>query len=222
MMGLIGKKIGMTQVFKDDGTCIPVTAIKVGPCTVVEKKNKDKHGYDAVKIGFEDVKESKLTKPQLGVFEKLKEELKENNSDKEVSAKKFLREFKISSKDVESYDLGQDLTVDMFEEIKYVDISGKTKGKGFQGVIKRYNQGRGRMTHGSKFHREPGSIGQCEFPGKVFKNTKMPGQMGTNKITVQNLEVVQIMKEDNVLLVKGSVPGGKNQLLLIKKSKKKN
>lgn len=219
-MGLIGRKIGMTQIFDDKGKQIPVTAIKVGPCTVLEIKSKDIHGYTAVKLGFEDVKESRLISPERGYFDHLNRVLKEKNIDRTISPKKVVREFRIEEKDL-AMAQGEDMTVDWFENIKFVDIVGKTKGKGFQGMVKRHNAGRGRMTHGSKFHRSMGGTAMREQPGRVHPGKRMPGQLGDTKITVQNLEIVKILKDDNILLVKGAVPGAKNNLVLIKKSIKK-
>lgn len=221
MLGLIGKKIGMTQIFDQNGNVIPVTAIQVGPCTVLEVKEKEKNGYNALKLGFEDIKEQKINKPQSGYFERLNEIVKEINKDIKISPKKYIREFKLAAGE-NKYSIGEDLTVEFFENVKFVDVSGKSKGKGFAGVIKRYNEGRGRMSHGSKFHRAPGSTGQCVSPSRVHKNRKMPGHLGNEKVTVQNLEVVKVIKEKNILLVKGAIPGTKNSLVIVKKAVKKS
>lgn len=221
MLGLIGKKLGMTQIFDQSGNVIPVTAIKLGPCTVLEVKEKEKNGYDALKLGFEDIKEKKLNKPQLGYFKRINEMIKDLNKNIKISPKKYIREFKLAAGE-NKYSIGDDLTVEIFENVKFVDVSGKSKGKGFAGVIKRFNEGRGRMSHGSKFHRAPGSTGQCVSPSKVHKNRKMPGHMGNTRVTVQNLEVVKVIKEKNILLVKGAVPGSKNSLVIVKKAVKKS
>ncbi len=220
MMGLIGRKIGMTEIFDDSGKQIPVTVIKVGPCTVLEIKNKDTHGYNAIKLGFEDIKENKLNSPLRGYFEALNNKLKEQNIDTKITPKAIIREFKVSDNEL-SINVGDDLDVSIFENIKYVDVVGKTKGRGFTGMVKRHNANRGRMTHGSKFHRGMGGTAMREHPGRVFPFKKMPGHYGNEQVTVQNLQIVKVLKEDNIILVKGAVPGGKNNLVLVKKSLKK-
>ncbi|HHW49325.1 MAG TPA: 50S ribosomal protein L3 [Clostridiaceae bacterium] len=205
---ILGKKIGMTQIFKEDGAVVPVTVIEAGPCTVVQKKTPENDGYSAVKVGFEDVKEKKLNKPERGIF------LKAN-----VPPKKYLREFRVD--ELEKFEVGQNITVsDMFEAGDKVDVSGISKGKGFQGVIKRFGQSRGRMSHGSKYHRRVGSMSANTNPARVFKGKKLPGHMGAEKVTVQNLEVVRVDGERNLLLVKGAVPGVKGGLLVIKEAVK--
>ena len=204
---LIGKKIGMTQIFDEKGRVIPVTAIEVGLCTVTQVKTADQDGYTAVQLGFQDVKESKLTKPELGKFTKAK-----------LQPKKYLREFRLDS--VEGIKVGDELKADVFQAGDKVDIQGTSKGKGFQGVIKRHGQSRGPMGHGSMYHRRPGSMGPTSTPGRVFKGKNLPGHMGVETVTIQNLEVVKVDLDKNVILVKGSVPGAKKSILKIKSSVK--
>ena len=204
---LIGKKIGMTQIFDEKGRVIPVTAIEVGPCTVTQVKTADQDGYTAVQLGFQDVKESKLTKPELGKFTKAK-----------LQPKKYLREFRLDS--VEGIKVGDELKADVFQAGDKVDIQGTSKGKGFQGVIKRHGQSRGPMGHGSMYHRRPGSMGPTSTPGRVFKGKKLPGHMGRVTVTIQNLDVVKVDLDKNVILVKGSVPGPKGAILKIKSAVK--
>ena len=204
---LIGKKIGMTQIFDEKGRVIPVTAIEVGPCTVTQVKTADQDGYTAVQLGFQDVKESKLTKPELGKFTKAK-----------LQPKKYLREFRLDS--VEGIKVGDELKADVFQAGDKVDIQGTSKGKGFQGVIKRHGQSRGPMGHGSMYHRRPGSMGPTSTPGRVFKGKKLPGPMGRVTVTIQNLDVVKVDLDKNVILVKGSVPGAKGAILKIKSAVK--
>ena len=202
---LIGRKVGMTQIFDEKGQIIPVTAIEVGPCTVVQIKTVDQDGYDAVKLGFGEVKEKKLNKPQLGQFRKSK-----------LTPKKYLREFRLDS--IEGLKVGDELKADVFEVGDKVDIQGTSKGKGFQGVIKRHGQHRGPMGHGSMYHRRPGSMGSTSTPGRVYPGKKLPGHMGVETVTIQNLEVVKVDLDKNVILVKGSVPGAKKSILKIKSS----
>ncbi len=204
---LIGKKVGMTQIFDEKGAVIPVTVIEAGPCTVVQVKNTDTDGYNAIQLGFGSVKEKKLNKPLKGSFKKAN-----------IEPKKHLREFRLDS--VENITVGSELKADVFEAGEKVDIQGTTKGKGFQGVIKRHGQHRGPMGHGSMYHRRPGSMGPTSTPGRVFKGKKLPGHMGVDTVTIQNLEVVRVDLDKNVLLVKGSVPGNKGAILKIKKSVK--
>ena len=203
---ILGKKIGMTQIFDEKGKVIPVTAIEVGPCTVVQIKTVDNDGYQAVKLGFGEVKESKLTKPKKGEFKKAS-----------LTPKKHLREFRL---DEISYNVGDEIKADIFAAGDSVDITGTSKGKGFQGVIKRHGQSRGPMGHGSMYHRRPGSMGPTSTPGRVFKGKKLPGHMGSQTITIQNLEVVRVDLDKNVILVKGSVPGAKGAILKLKTSVK--
>ncbi len=201
---MLGKKIGMTQIFDEAGKVTPVTVVQAGPCTVVQKKTVDDHGYEAIQVGFEDVESKRLNKPEKGYFDKVK-----------LSPKKILREFRVT--DTSKYELGQEIKLEeMFEKGDKIDVSGVSKGKGFQGSIKRHNQSRGRKTHGSHFHRSPGSMGACSYPGKVFKGKKLPGHMGAEKVSVQNLNVVGVDLENRLLLVKGALPGPKGTLLTIK------
>ena len=204
---IIGKKIGMTQIFDETGKVIPVTAIEAGPCVVAQVKNVETDGYDAIQLGFGEIKESKVNKPIKGHFAKAK-----------LTPKKYLREFRLDS--IEGIKVGDELKADTFEKGDKVDIQGISKGKGFQGVIKRHGQSRGPMGHGSMYHRRPGSMGSTSTPGRVFKGKKLPGHMGRNTITIQNLEVVRVDLDKNVILVKGSVPGANGSILKIKSSVK--
>ena len=205
--GLIGRKVGMTQIFDEEGKVIPVTAIEVGPCTVTQIKTVEQDGYTAVQLGFGDVKERKLNKPELGHLSKNK-----------LAPKKYLREFRLDS--VEGMKVGDELKADVFAAGDKVDIQGTSKGKGFQGVIKRHGQSRGPMGHGSMYHRRPGSMGPTSTPGRVFPGKNLPGHMGVETVTIQNLEVVKVDLDKNVILVKGSVPGAKGAILKIKSSVK--
>ena len=204
---LIGKKVGMTQIFDSEGKVIPVTVIEVGPCTVTQIKTVEQDGYQAVQLGFGDVKEKKLTRPELGKFTKTK-----------LTPKKYLREFRLDS--IEGISVGDELKADVFQEGDKVDIQGTSKGKGFQGVIKRHGQSRGPMGHGSMYHRRPGSMGPTSTPGRVFPGKKLPGHMGALTVTIQNLEVIKVDLDKNAILVKGSVPGTKGAILKIKSSVK--
>ena len=199
---ILGRKVGMTQIFDEKGRVVPVTVIEAGPCTVAQVKTVETDGYQAVQLGFGDVKESKLTKPEMGHFAKAK-----------LAPKKHLREFRMSEV---SYNVGDEIKADVFTAGEMVDIQGKTKGKGFQGVIKRHGQHRGPMGHGSMYHRRPGSMGPTSTPGRVFKGKKLPGHMGAQTVTIQNLEVVKVDLDKHVILVKGSVPGAKGAILKIK------
>lgn len=211
MEGLIGKKLGMTQIFKEDGTCIPVTVIKLGPCYVLQKKTTDKDGYAALKLGFDETKENKINKPQKGLYKKAK-----------VAPLKIEREFKFRGEKFNIHNVGDVINInDVFVENEYVDVTGTTKGKGFQGVVKRHGFGGGAMTHGSKFHREHGSMSANTFPGRIYPGVKQAGRMGGDIVTMQNLVVAKIDKENALLLVKGAVPGKKDSYVLVKKSKKK-
>lgn len=205
--GILGKKVGMTQVFDDDGNVIPVTVIEAGPVKVVQKKTLEKDGYQAIQVGFEDKKPNRVNKPEKGHFDKAG-----------VEYKKYLREFRLD--DVDGYEVGQEIKVDVFKPGDKVDVTGISKGKGFQGVIKRWNQRRGPMSHGSKYHRGVGSMGGSSFPSRTFKGKKLPGRMGGRRVTVLNLEVAKVDSEHNLLLVKGAVPGPKGGLLIIKDSVK--
>ena len=205
--GLIGKKVGMTQIFDEKGMIIPVTVIEAGPCVVAQVKTVETDGYNAIQLGFGDVKESKINKPEKGHFAKSK-----------LTPKKHLREFRLDS--VENINVGDELKADTFTAGDQLDIQGTSKGKGFQGVIKRHGQSRGPMGHGSMYHRRPGSMGPTSTPGRVFKGKKLPGHMGSQTITIQNLEVVRVDLDKNVILVKGSVPGNKGAILKIRNSVK--
>lgn len=203
---MLGKKLGMTQVFTDEGLAIPVTVVEAGPCTVVQMKTVENDGYSAVKVGFADVSEKKLNKPDKGSFSKLK-----------LDPKKYLKEFR--AEDAGKYEVGQNITVeDMFAAGDKIDVSGISKGKGFQGTIKRYGQKGGPETHGSMYHRRVGSMGANTSPARVFKGKKLPGHMGVDNVTVQNLDVVRVDGQRNLLLVKGAVPGPKGGLIVIKNS----
>ena len=205
---ILGKKIGMTQVFTDEGLSIPVTVIQAGPCAVVQKKTVENDGYTALKLGFEDVPEKKLNKPEKGLFAKIK-----------VASKRHLREFRTD--DVNKYEVGQEIkAADMFNAGDKIDVSGISKGKGFQGVMKRFGTSRGPETHGSMYHRRVGSMGAGTSPGRVYKGKKQPGHMGLDKITVQNLDIVRVDSERNLLLVKGAVPGPKGGLVVVRETVK--
>lgn len=205
--GIIGKKLGMTQIFLEDGTRVPVTVVQAGPCIVLQKKAIDTDGYSAVQIGFEAANATKInaakrnhcTKAGKGVF-------------------RHLHEFKLA--DLSTLSVGDELTVQQFAAGDLIDVTGTSIGKGFQGVIKRYNFGGGRATHGSRFHRAPGSIGCSATPARVFKNKKMPGQMGNVKVTVQRLKVVRVDTEQHLLMIKGAIPGSKNNVVIIRDSVK--
>ena len=205
--GLIGKKVGMTQIFDENGTVIPVTVIEAGPCVVAQVKTVETDGYNAIQLGFGDVKESKVNKPEKGHFTKSK-----------LPLKKHLREFRLDS--IENINVGDELIADTFAAGDHLDIQGTSKGKGFQGVIKRHGQHRGPMGHGSMYHRRPGSMGPTSTPGRVFKGKKLPGHMGRVTVTIQNLDVVKVDLDKNAILVKGSVPGAKGAILKLKTSVK--
>ena len=204
---ILGKKIGMTQFFRADGTMIPVTVIEAGPSPVVQKKTIANEGYDSVQLGFAELRDKLANKPRKGHFAKAN-----------VKAMRYLREFRLE--DAASYEVGQIVKADVFAEGDKVDVSGTSKGHGFQGVVKRHGQGRGRMTHGSHFHRAPGSMSACSDPSRVFKTKNLPGHMGSEHVTVQNLEVVRVDAERNLLLIKGAVPGAKGGLVTVKSTVK--
>ena len=207
MKTLIGKKVGMTQIFDEKGRVVPVTVIEAGPCVIAQVKSVETDGYNAIQLGFGDVKESKLNKPEKGHFAKAN-----------IAPKKHLREFRVDS--VDGITVGTELTVSEFAEGDKLDIQGTSKGKGFQGVIKRHGQHRGPMGHGSMYHRRPGSMGPTSTPGRVFKGKKLPGHMGRVTVTIQNLDVIKVDNDKNVVLVKGSVPGPKGAILNLKTSVK--
>ena len=202
---IIGKKLGMSQIFTADGKVIPVTVVEAGPCPVVQIKTKENDGYDAIQVGFGTVKETRVNKPQAGHFKKAG-----------VTAKRYLREFRFA--DCSKYTLGQELTCDTFAEGDKVDVTGTSKGHGFSGVIQRWNQHRGPMAHGSGYHRGVGSMGACSSPSRVFKNKHMSGQWGNEKVTIQNLTVARVDSARNLLLVKGAIPGAKGGIVVIKES----
>ena len=204
---ILATKVGMTQIFDEDGTLTPVTVLQAGPCVVTQIKTEENDGYNAVQVGFADTREKLLNQPQKGQFDKA-----------EVSYKKYLQEFRFEN--AGDYELKQEIKADIFAAGDKVDATAISKGKGFQGAIKRHGQHRGPMAHGSKYHRHAGSNGSASDPSKVFKGKKMPEQMGAVKVTVQNLEVVKVDAENNLLLVKGSVPGPKKGLVTIKETVK--
>ena len=207
MKGIIGKKLGMTQIFMEDGVRIPVTVIQAGPCVVTQKKTNDIDGYSAIQVGFESMSAAAATKPQLGHCTKSGQ-----------GVLRHLRELQLDS--MSELSVGDLLTVGQFQSGDFIDVTGTSIGKGFQGVIKRWNFSGGRASHGSRFHRAPGSIGASATPSRVFKNKKMPGQLGNARVTVQRLQVVRVDISENLLLVKGAVPGHRNNILIIKNSVK--
>ena len=202
-----GKKIGMTQIYTENGVAVPVTAIEVEPLTVVAKKTADKDGYNAIVVSFGSIKEKNANKPHKGIFAKAGVELQ-----------KYLKEIKVEN--VDEYEVGSKITVDVFTTEDRVDVQGTSKGKGFQGVIKRHGQHRGPMGHGSMYHRRPGSMGATSTPGRVFKGKKLPGHMGSQTSTILNLDVVKVDTDKNVILVKGSVPGAKKSIVRVRQSVK--
>ncbi len=204
---ILGKKVGMTQIFTEDGTVIPVTVVEAGPCVVVQKKTKERDGYNAVQVGFGTIKEKKVNKPIKGHFDKTG-----------AGYQKYLKELKLENSD--QYEPGQEIKVDIFAQGDHVDVSGISKGKGFAGTIKRWNQHRGPMSHGSRYHRGPGAMTGAADPSKVFKSKRMAGHMGHEKVTVQNLEIARIDPDRNLLLVKGALPGPRGGLLFIKETVK--
>ena len=204
---IVARKVGMTQIFNEDGVLTPVTVLEAGPVYVTQIKNEETDGYSAVQVGFGDIREKLVNKPRQGHFAKAG-----------VDNKRFLTEFKFDN--AEEFELGQEIKADIFEAGDKVDVTAKSKGKGFQGAIKRHGQSRGPMGHGSKFHRHAGSNGSASDPSKVFKGKKMPGQMGAVQVTIQNLEVVRVDAENDLLLVKGAVPGPKKSTVIIKESVK--
>ena len=206
MKGILGKKLGMTQIFTEEGIVVPVTVVEAGPNVVTQVKTVEKDGYNAIQVGFEDAKEKSLNKPQKG-------HLAAANT-----LKKHLKEFRVDS--VEGYTVGQEIKADLFAAGELIDVTGISKGKGFQGPIKRHGQSRGPESHGSRYHRRPGSMGACSFPGRVFKNKKLAGHMGSVKVTVQNLEVVRVDADKNFILVKGAIPGAKGSVVTIKEAVK--
>jgi len=205
---ILAKKVGMTQVFSEDGQAIPVTVLEAGPCTVVQKKTVDVDGYSAVQVAYGDIKAKNVNRPLKGHFKKAG-----------VEPKRYLREFQLD--DAGSYELGQQIKVDIFSPGEYVDVSAVSRGKGFAGSIKRHNQGRGPMSHGSHYHRGPGSLGSID-PARVFKGQTLPGHMGRAKVTVQNMQVMKVDADRNLLLIKGSVPGPRGGLVTVRNAIKKS
>ncbi|RKD25440.1 large subunit ribosomal protein L3 [Caminicella sporogenes DSM 14501] len=207
MKGILGKKIGMTQVFTEEGNVVPVTVVQAGPVYVTQIKTEENDGYKAIQVAFEDKKSKRVNKPVKGHFEKAG-----------VTPKKYIREFRVE--DTSAYSLGQEIKVDIFEVGEKVDVVGTSKGKGTQGPIKRHNQGRGPMSHGSKYHRGVGSLGASSFPSRVFKGQTMAGRMGNERVTIQNLEIVRVDTERNLILIKGAIPGPKGGMVIIKEAVK--
>lgn len=212
-LGILGKKLGMTQIFDDHGNAVPVTVIKTGPCMVVQKKTSDKEGYDALQLGFDEIqKVARVSKPRAGHFKKAS-----------VTPVKLLKEFRVNAEDLAAREVGAEITVDIFEPGEFVDVTGTSKGKGFAGVMKKYGfkgQPASRGTH--EYFRHGGSIGQNMTPGRTYKGKKMPGHMGNKKVTVQNLKVVDVRGDTNLLLVEGAIPGPTNGYVIVKKAVKKS
>ncbi len=208
MKSLIGKKLGMTQIFDDEGRRVPVTVIEAGPCSVIQRKTTENDGYEAIQLGFGAQKESRVTQPLVGQFKKAG-----------VETMRELREVRVDASDETK--AGDTLTAALFEDINFVDVSGTTKGKGFQGVVKRHGFSGGRASHGSHMHRRTGSIGMCTLPGRVFKGKRMPGHMGSVNVTTQNMKVVQVRAEENLILLKGAVPGANGSTLVLREALKK-
>jgi large subunit ribosomal protein L3 len=204
--GILGKKVGMTQIFAEDGKVIPVTVVQAGPCLVLQKKTEASDGYNAIQVGFDEIREKLSTKPELGHFKKAG-----------VKALRYVREFRTAQ--VDSYEVGQEIKADLFTAGDKVDVVGTSKGKGFAGMHKRHGGRRGPMGHGSKYHHRTGSMG-AKGPARVFKGRELPGRLGGERVTVQNLEVVRVDTDKNIILVKGCVPGAKKSLLIIKQSVK--
>ncbi len=204
---ILGKKIGMTQIFTEDGLVIPVTVIEAGPVTVVQKKTVENDGYNAIQVGYVDAKDKVMNKPQKGHLAKAG-----------VSNKRILKEFRLE--DDSAYNVGDEIKVDIFAEGDKIDVTGISKGHGYAGTVKRWGTHRGPMTHGSGYHRGVGSMGACSTPSRVMKNKRLPGHMGVEQVTVQNLDVVKVDAEKNIILVKGAVPGPKGGVVTIKNSVK--
>lgn len=206
-LGIVGRKIGMTRIYGSDGNVIPVTVIQAGPCPVIDKKIEEKDGYTALQVGFEEVAAHRLTKPEVGHQQKAN-----------CGFYKMLKEIRLDT--VSEYEVGQKLTVDMFAPGEKIRVTGTSKGRGFAGVIRRWNFGGAPATHGhEQVHRKPGSIGQCAWPSKVFKGKKLPGQLGNKTATMLNLEIIDVRPEDNVVLVRGQIPGPKQGIVILSKMK---
>ena len=208
MIGLIGKKIGMTQLFSEKGEAIPVTVIEAGPCTVTDVRTQEQNGYSAIQLGFGSNKEARYTRPMLGQFKK-----------RNLPPSRFLKEFRVP--DLSGIEVGQRLTVSMFEKGQHVDIQGVTKGRGFQGVVKRHGFTSGHASHGPTFGKQPGSIGASAYPSRVVKGKRLPGRMGGVFLTQKNLEIVAVDTEQNVVMVRGAVPGPTNGIVIVKKRDEK-
>ncbi|SFE60626.1 50S ribosomal protein L3 [Peptostreptococcus sp. D1] len=204
MKGILGKKLGMTQVFTAEGSVVPVTVVEAGPVVITQIKTMENDGYQAIQVGYGDVKEKALNKPKKGHLAKA------------GVLKRSLKEFRVDS--IDGFEVGQEIKADLFAEGEKIDVSGISKGKGFQGPIKRHGQSRGPESHGSRYHRRPGSMGACSYPGRVFKNKKLAGHMGSVKVTVKNLEVVKVDAEKNLLLIKGAIPGAKGSVVTVKEA----
>ena len=203
---ILGIKVGMTQIFDESGKAVPVTLVEAGPCVVMQKKNPENNGYNAIQVGFYNLKEKKANKPQKGHFKKAN-----------VKPMRYIREFRVERAD--DYEIGQEITSDIFSSGEIVDVTGTSKGKGFAGGVKRHNFARGSMGHGSKYHRRSGSLG-AKGPARVFKGRKMPGHMGGSRVTVQGLEVVKVYPDKNLIIIKGAIPGPRKGLVIIKNSTK--
>jgi len=206
MLGLMARKVGMTQIFDDEGNFIPITVLRIEPNTVIARKEKEKDGYEAVVLGVGEIKKNRILKPIAGQFPE------------GITPKKIVREVRDFEKEVQS---GDSLGVELFEGCRYVDVTGISKGKGFQGVVRRYGFKGGRATHGSKFHREPGSTGQATYPHKTFKNVKLPGRMGRERVTVLSLRLIKVDAEKNLLMIRGAVPGNNKGLVFVRSAVKK-
>lgn len=209
MQGIIGKKVGMTQVYDQNGHHVPVTVIEVGPCVVIQRKFAARDGYEAVQLGYIDQKEHRLTKPQIGHYKKAGAPLK-----------RVVREIRVEA--ANEAKAGDTVTSEIFEGIKFVDVTGVCKGRGFQGVMKRHNMAGQPAAHGHTMHRRPGSIGMRTTPGRIFKNKRLPGHMGNTRVTVQNLKVIQVRKDDNAILVEGAIPGPNGGIVVVSKAIKKD
>ncbi|HNQ63038.1 MAG TPA: 50S ribosomal protein L3 [Syntrophorhabdaceae bacterium] len=212
-LGILGKKLGMTQIFREDGSIVPATVIQAGPCYVVQKKTNEKEGYTAIQLGFEEVKKvNRINKPLVGHFKKAN-----------IPPTRILKEFRVGPEEVDANEVGSQISVERFEIGDYVDITGTSKGKGFAGVMKRYGFGGSPASHGThEYFRHGGSIGQNMTPGRTLKGKKMPGHMGNSRVTVQNLKVVEVRSDNNILLVEGAIPGPNNGYVIINKAVKKN
>ena len=207
LKAILGTKVGMTQIFTEEGKLIPVTVIEAGPCVVTQKKTVESDGYTALQLGYGEIRQKLVNKPIAGVYKKAG-----------VPVKRFLREFRTD--DVAQYEVGQELKADVLEVGEAVDVTGTSRGRGFKGVIARWGQHRGPMAHGSRYHRRPGSMGACSSPSRVFKGKRLPGHFGDQTVTVQNLEVIRVEADRNLLIVKGAVPGANGGLVAVKKSVK--